>query len=258
MWRAISPAARLIGNLLAMIACVLVTDPYTPAMFLALSVAVAAWSGVLRGRGALRLLPFALLAVAMFWMNAAWAQVPGSAVVGTWGPLRFTDGGIRLGLALGLRVLAVGMLALVFIGTMEPTEMVLSLAQQFRLSPRLAYSLMAALRFVPMLESELHIIRAAHRIRGAGVEGRLAWARRWYRYALPLLAGGIRRAERVAVAMEARGFSGSAPRTYYRQLPWRPRDTAFVAATIAVVAVILFVSHRNGWLTWAWLSGRRY
>lgn len=258
MWRNISPAARLLANIVAMIACVLVADPYTPAMFLGLSLALAAWSGALTGRRLLRLVPFTFFALAMVWMNAAWAKVPDAIVIGSLGPLQFTDLGLRLGIALGLRILAVGTLSIVFVSTMDPTEMVLSLVQQFRLSPRLAYSLMAALRFVPTLENEFQIIRAAHRIRGAGVDGRFAWLRRWYRYALPLLAGGIRRAERVALAMEARGFTGTDPRTYFRRLPWRHCDTGFIVATVVVIVGIFLVSQQNGWLTWAWLGEKTY
>lgn len=258
MWSSISPAARLIANLVAMIAVVLVNDPYTPAMFLAVSLALTLWTGVLRGRGVLRLAPFGFFAFAMFWMNAAWANVTDAAVVWSAGPLHFTDEGILIGLALGLRILAVGLLTVVFLSTMDPTEMVLSLVQQFRFPPRLAYSLMAALRFVPTLESEMQIIRAAHRIRGAGVDGRFAWGRWMYRYAIPLLAGGIRRAERVAIAMEARGFTGDAERTYLRELPWRRRDTMFIVATFAVIVIIFALSEHFGWLSWAWLGERAY
>lgn len=258
MWSNISPAARIMANFVAMIAVVLVNDPYTPAMFLLVSLGLALWTGVLRGRKVLRLIPFGFFAFAMFWMNAAWANVTDATVVATMGPLEFTDQGIILGLALGLRILAVGLLTIVFLSTMDPTEMVLSLVQQFRFPPRLAYSLMAALRFVPTLETEMQLVRAAHRIRGAGVDGRFAWGRRMYRYAIPLLAGGIRRAERVAVAMEARGFTGNAERTYMRHLPWRPRDTWFVVASFTVVIAIFSVSAHFEWLSWAWLGGRSY
>lgn len=258
MWSNISPAARLIANLVAMFAVVMVNDPYTPAMFLLVSLALTLWAGVLQGRRMVRLVPFGFFAFAMFWMNAAWANVTDAAVVATVGPLHFTDKGIVIGLALALRILAVGLLSILFLSTMDPTEMVLSLVQQFRFPPRLAYSLMAALRFVPTLETEMQLVRAAHRIRGAGVDGRFAWGRRMYRYAMPLLAGGIRRAERVAIAMEARGFSGHGERTYMRELPWRRTDTLFVVASTAVVLIIFALSAYFDWLSWAWLGGRAY
>lgn len=259
MWKQISPAARLIVNLVALIAVVMVNDPYTPVMFLVVSVPLILWSGVLSGRKIARMLPFVFFAFSLLWMNAAWANVTAEAtVVATLGPLQFTDEGIKIGIALALRILAVGMLTVLFLKTMEPTEMVLSLVQQFRFPPRLAYSLMAALRFVPALETEMQLVRAAHRIRGTGAEGRFALVRRFYRYAIPLLAGGIRRAERVAIAMEARGFYGQRERTYLRRMPWRMKDTLFVICSLTIVGLIFSVSACSGWLSWAWFGGRAY
>lgn len=244
----INPTARLAANLLALLVCVLVSDAMTPLLLLAAALMTAWWGGALRRHHLAAAVPFIIFAAGMLWMNAAWARVPGAVPVARLGPLIFTDGGLALGVALALRVLAVGALSILFTATLDPTDLMLSLVQQCRLSPRIAYSLMAALRFLPILETELRLIRSAHRIRGTGTEGPLAGPRRWYRYAMPLLAGGIRRAERVALAMEARGFSGNGPRTYYRTIRWQPRDTGFLLATFAVLAAILGISARMGWL----------
>ena len=39
-----------------------------------------------------------------------------------------------------------------------------------------------------------------------------------------VLAGAVRRAERVAIAMESRGFTGAGPRTYYTAVPIGRKD----------------------------------
>lgn len=116
------------------------------------------------------------------------------------------------------------------------------------LPPRYSYSLLAALRFLPTLETELAMFRTAHQIRGARGSGGKELIRRWYRYAIPLLAGGIRRAERVALVMEAPGFHDRKDRTYFRSLRWHRRDTLFVTGTAVVVAGVLWLSARMGWL----------
>ena len=95
MWSNISPAARIMANFVAMIAVVLVNDPYTPAMFLLVSLGLALWTGVLRGRKVLRLIPFGFFAFAMFWMNAAWANVTDATVVATMGPAGIYRSGNR-------------------------------------------------------------------------------------------------------------------------------------------------------------------
>ncbi|MNP73302.1 putative HMP/thiamine permease protein YkoC [compost metagenome] len=48
------------------------------------------------------------------------------------------------------------------------------------------------------------------------------------RYAIPLLAQSIRRAQRMAVAMEAKGFTDGASRTFYIQISYSRADLWFV------------------------------
>ena len=58
---------------------------------------------------------------------------------------------------------------------------------------------------------------------------------------VPLLAGAIRHAERVALAMDARAFGAHPDRTERYLVPWRRRDTAFAVVLWAVSAAV-FVS----------------
>ncbi|NCC31446.1 MAG: hypothetical protein EOM24_05385 [Chloroflexia bacterium] len=89
-----------------------------------------------------------------------------------------------------------------------------ALVQQGRLPYKIGYGAMAAFRFVPMLQSELRVIQATHRVRGVagggGVRGAYTQARR---YAVPLLATAIRQAERTALAMDGRAFGAYETRT---------------------------------------------
>jgi len=93
---------------------------------------------------------------------------------------------------------------------------------------------------VPRFGHELEIIRQAHRVRGAhGGRGPIAAVARWGGYVVPLLAGAIRHAERVALAMDARAFGAFPTRTERHLVPFRARDVAFVAAFWAA-SVALF------------------
>jgi energy-coupling factor transport system permease protein len=53
-----------------------------------------------------------------------------------------------------------------------------------------------------------------------------------------LLVLAIRRADRLAVAMDARGFAGPR-RTRYRLVPWLAVDAAVIAAGLVVLAAIV-------------------
>ena len=78
-------------------------------------------------------------------------------------------------------------------------------------------------------------------MRGAHVgRGPFAAIARWWGYIVPLLAGAIRHAERVALAMDARAFGAHPDRTERYLLPWRRRDTVFtVLFWIASAAVLV-------------------
>ncbi|GAA1954314.1 energy-coupling factor transporter transmembrane component T [Microbacterium deminutum] len=55
---------------------------------------------------------------------------------------------------------------------------------------------------------------------------------------MPLLAGAIRHAERVAPAMDARAFGAHPDRTERHVVPFRARDTVFVVVFLIASAGI--------------------
>lgn len=72
-----------------------------------------------------------------------------------------------------------------------------------------------------------------------GGRGPFARIARGWGYIVPLLAGAIRHAERVALAMDARAFGAHATRTERHLVPFRTRDWVFIAAFVAASALIL-------------------
>jgi energy-coupling factor transport system permease protein len=95
---------------------------------------------------------------------------------------------------------------------------------------------------VPLVQEELDNIRAAHQVRGATYgRGLVARARRTIGYAIPLLAISVRRAERVALAMDSRGFGARRDRTYYRTTRLSRADGLFALGSALVLALILLV-----------------
>ena len=57
-----------------------------------------------------------------------------------------------------------------------------------------------------------------------------------------MLVSAIRRAERLALAMDARGFDSGVRRTHFRELRTGWRDWLTIAVAIAVAACALFVA----------------
>jgi energy-coupling factor transport system permease protein len=98
-----------------------------------------------------------------------------------------------------------------------------------------------ALRFVPLLMDEADRIMKAQLSRGAELDQGGA-ARRMFAFfpvLIPLFVIIFRRADELALAMEARGYRGGAGRTRRRPLVWKKSDAG---ATIFVVFMIVVLS----------------
>ena len=118
-------------------------------------------------------------------------------------------------------------------------DLVRATVQQLRVPYRIGYTALAAFRFVPRFGHELDVIRQAHRVRGAhGGRGPFAAVARWFGYLVPLMAGAIRHAERVALAMDARAFGAHPDRTERHIVPLRVRDTVFIVVFWAASAAL--------------------
>ncbi|PZN11357.1 MAG: ABC transporter, partial [Bacillota bacterium] len=242
----VNPAWKLVIHLGALAAVVAVGDPAALTAMLAVPVLLG-W--VLGGIGPLAwirgLAPFLLIAATSAWTLAAYGA--GETVVARIGWYQITAEGLARGLEVGLRMLNFGAFGLLFARTADVVELVLSLIQQFRVSPRWAYGALAALRFMPLLRDELARIQMAYGVRGLS---RLRGPRgRWEafkRYSMALLVHAVRQAERVAVALQARGFDGSHDRTYYRRMEAGWREAAYGAGVLSLLLLA-------GWFGW-WLA----
>ncbi len=240
---ALNPLAKLAAPLPAMLLLVLVRDLATPAAFLVLAYAVLLVGARLTRGLALVLalgLPLGMLVVGFgmsLWTDAA--RVDNSVTVLSLGAWTLYGGALQVGFATALRIGAIVALALVAGTTTTGPDLVRATVQQLRVPYRVGYTALAAFRFVPRFGHELDVIRQAHRVRGAHAgRGPFAAIARWWGYLVPLLAGAIRHAERVALAMDARAFGAHPDRTERHLVPFRIRDTLFVMAFCAASATI--------------------
>jgi energy-coupling factor transport system permease protein len=248
----VNPTVKLAAIFIMLLAVVLAFDPLTPLIFLLLAVALLTALGRIPLLLILRaLIPFWIVAIGFILTNAFLyntSQVQSPTVLARWGAAWITLEGVRAGLSLGLRALALVSYSMLFVMTTDPTNFVLSLIQQARLSYRFGYGILVSYRFLPMLRAEYDIIRAAHHVRGIGERAGLRDRyEQFKRYAIPLLASAIRRSERVALAMDSKAF-GAPGRSYYRVLSVKRSDWLFLLAIITAAALILIVLARAGLL----------
>lgn len=242
----LNPLAKFAAPAPAMVLLVLVRDLATPVAFIVLAYVVLLLGIRLSRPVAVTLFLAMPLAVTLIGLGfAVWTdagRIDHTAVAWAVGGWTMYTGALLTGLATGLRLGAIVALALIAGLSTTGPDLARSLVQQLRVPYRVGYTALAAFRFVPRFGHELEVIRQAHRVRGAhGGRGPIAAVARWSGYVVPLLAGAIRHAERVALAMDARAFGAFPDRTERHLVPWRARDTAFVLGFWLVSAVLLWV-----------------
>lgn len=159
-----------------------------------------------------------------------------------WGLLHITEESFFRGVHLGFRALNFAILGLLLALTTRPVYLFYSLMQQCRLSPKYAYSFMAALRLVTLLFEEFQTLRYALKVRGIHHQrGFRGFYVKLKHYSVPLLAQSIRKAQRIAVAMEAKRFSQIKQRTYYYKLGFSRYDLV-LAAYFGLAIALAFIA----------------
>ncbi|BBG02550.1 MULTISPECIES: energy-coupling factor transporter transmembrane component T family protein [Pseudonocardia] len=245
--RRVNPLAKIAGPLPAMAYLSVTRDPWVPGVLLvAAALLVVAGSGLGPRRLGTGLLVGLLLVGTLtvsFTLLAGGATVDADPSTVAIGPLEVRASALYAGLSTALRMTALMGLTLVGGLTTDATDLVRALIRTLRVPYRYGYGAIASYRFVGRFSQELHVIRAAHRARGVADRNPV---RRAGRMAVPLLAGGIRHAERVAVAMDARAFGAHPTRTERRIVRFRPSDAVFVLACWAFSVATVVVLDRQG------------
>ncbi len=237
----VNPVAQLTALALVTVVLLVTLDPVTPSVVLAAE---------------LCLLPAAGLASPRVLWTRTWPLVLGAASVGVVNVLLAEDASPLDGTALALRVVALALPGVLLLAATDPVRLADALTIHWRVPTRFAYGALAALRLAPLLVAEFEAARLARRTRGVESGGRPGAALRLLAgTAFSLLVGAVRRASRLASAMDARGFDSGVPRTNARGSTLHGRDAAFVLGTAAVCAMALTLSVLAGAFTPVFAGG---
>lgn len=226
-----------------------ILDPFTPVLFLALAlIAARILGGIAPSRIGRTLLPFVASVLGIFVANLLFNRLNRTADALTYlGPLKITLPALMMAASLSLRMLCFAVFSLVFVWTTDTNDLILSLVHQLRLRYRVAFGIMVGYRMLPLLRGHYDLIRAAHRVRGVQErKGHMPQLGNLKRYSVPLLAGAVRQASRVALAMDARGFGAFPTRTYRRRMLVDRQDWLFLCATVLITAAIVLASRAAG------------
>src|SRR3954469_982276 len=238
----LNPLTKLALSVPVAVLVSLVFEPLVPLVIAVVAVAATWRLGNVPLASVLRPLGFSLLlGFGMFWTGTfyyAGQGVEGPSIVP--GPVHLSQASLLYGLTMVTRLLAIFATSSLFVLTTDPVDFVVALIHQGKLPVRVGYAVFAAYRFMPLVQEELGNIQAAHQVRGATTGGGpVARMRQTIGYAIPLLAISVRRAERVALAMDSRGFGARPDRTYYRTTALTRSDLLFAIGAVLVLAIIV-------------------
>lgn len=172
---------------------------------------------------------------------------PGTTVVFSWKFFSITQEGLDMGIKMAVRLVLLLLFSSILTFTTSPivlTDGIEHLLRPFKClgvpAHELAMMMTIALRFIPTLLKETDRIMKAQTARGADFSSGNLWERMKNMLPLlvPLFISAFRRADELAVAMEARCYRGGNGRTRMHELSYRFIDgVAFLGVTALLVAL---------------------
>lgn len=158
--------------------------------------------------------------------------IPGTPVLKLW-KLTVTEEGIKTAVSMAVRLIYLIMGSSVMTLTTTPNNLTDGLEKALRPLNKIhvpvheiSMMMSIALRFIPILLEETDKIMKAQTARGADFEsgGLIQKVKNMIPLLVPLFISAFRRANDLAMAMEARGYHGGEGRTKMRPLVYQKRD----------------------------------
>lgn len=164
------------------------------------------------------------------------------------GPLVTRKEGFELALGIVLNVLNISLSFCVFALTTKPSDMMQQMVQA-GFSARLGYVFVSLFQIIPQMTEHTSTIVDAQRSRGMETEGSLLTRIRAFLPLLqPVIMSSFMDTRERSIALEVRGFSSSATKSYIDPFVPNAADTPFFWICVAalVAALACFVIHMMG------------
>lgn len=225
----VHPLAKIGAALVLMFALFVTIDPLTPTLVLIAEVAAVPLIGIPPRALLRRALPVLVAAIGVGFFNA------------------LLSGDVGGGVAIGLRLIGIALAGIVAVASIDPADLADALVEHLHAPRRFTVGALAAFRLMPLFADEWQTIALARRARGLD-SGRVTG---FFAMTRSLLVAAIRRATRLAVAMDGRGFADPGCRTLARPRAIATRDWALIAASLAVAGLATAASIAAG--SWRFL-----
>jgi len=211
------PIAKIVAALILMLALFITVDLVTSSIVVGALLIAALYSGLPPRSLAARAAPLLIGAASFGLFNAVLSQSPVA------------------GAAIALRIVGVSLAGMLAVATIDPTDLADALVEHAHAPSRFVVGALAAFRLFPLFSREWDVLGLARRARG--IEADRTYVDRLRAFpgrALGLLVAAIRRATRLALAMDARGFGSQPCRTLARPRALTLPDGALVAGALVL------------------------
>lgn len=255
----LNPSVKLITIMILMLTVTFVYDPYTPFIFSVLAIIQLVVFAKIQTRQIFKMLAplslflFGIITTSIISYDTT-MEIDQIVILNLKG-IEITTSSIAFGFTIGFRILCFLLYSLLFVATTDPTDFILSLIIQLKLSPKIGFGTLAGYRFVPLLSTEYQSIHDAHKIRGFKEKsGLVSKFKRFKKYAVPLMVSAARKAQRVAIAMDSKCFNAYPKRTYLRIIRVRRIDIIYIILFTTLCAIIFVLLSKFNIINWGYRS----
>jgi energy-coupling factor transport system permease protein len=177
----------------------------------------------------------------VFMLNALFSD--GEGPLAAWWIFRLSSGGIKQGFAVVINVVLILVLGNLLTLTTSPIQMTTaleSLIKPLKLigvpTEEVAMIISVALQFIPTLMEEAESIKIAQLARGARFESKKLPERAvsFIPLVVPIFIAAVRRADELALAMEARGYRNAKNRTKCQKEPLMLWDYSALTVCVSI------------------------
>ena len=244
----LDPRTKILTTLLLIVAVFLANTAAGYGVLCAMALFIIAVSGLPFMLVLKSVKPLLLIIVMTLVLHILLGQ--GEHVLYQWKFLKVTEEGAQMGVKMSMRLILLLMISSILTFTTSPivlTDGIEALLRPFRAigvpAHELAMMMTIALRFIPTLMEETDRIIKAQTARGADFASGnlLSRAKNMLPILVPLFISAFRRADDLAVAMEARCYRGGEGRTRMHQLAYRSGDLMAFVFSFAMIGLLAFL-----------------
>ncbi len=238
----LNPAYRLIGAFLVSLPMLLSLDWVSATVALVLEIVILMAMGLTPWRIVKSTWPLFIGAPGSFLAVMLYGK-EGGDTWWQWGMIHVTDRSMELAIATGVRILAIGIPAIIAVLGIDATDLADAFSQILHLPDLFVYGALAGMRLFSVLKDDWAALSASRRSRGLGDENKV---KAFFPQTFALLVLSIRRSTTLATAMEARGFGGTGPRSCARISKVHTRDRVYLVGCLAIPVIALLTAALTG------------